>query len=34
MSQYGDMYSLYYDLLYSDKEYSKEVNYVDDLIKF
>ncbi|PLY08715.1 MAG: SAM-dependent methyltransferase [Arcobacter sp.] len=33
MSQFGDLYSQYYDLLYSDKDYEKEVDYVEDLIK-
>ncbi len=33
MSQFGDLYSHYYDLLYSDKNYGAEVDYVDELIK-
>ena len=33
MSQFGDLYSQYYDLLYSDKDYGKEVEYIDSLIK-
>lgn len=33
MNQFGDLYSQYYDLLYSDKDYQSEVNYVDSLIK-
>ena len=33
MSQYGDLYSKYYDLLYSDKDYVIEAKYVEDLIK-
>lgn len=33
MNQFGDLYSQYYDLLYSDKDYSGEVAYVDNLIK-
>jgi ubiquinone/menaquinone biosynthesis C-methylase UbiE len=33
MSQFGSVYSQYYDLLYSDKNYFAEVNYVDNLIK-
>jgi SAM-dependent methyltransferase len=33
MSQFGDLYSQYYDLLYSDKDYIGEVEYVDGLIK-
>ncbi|WP_066355836.1 class I SAM-dependent DNA methyltransferase [Aliarcobacter skirrowii] len=33
MSQFGSLYSQYYDLLYSDKNYFAEVNYVDNLIK-
>lgn len=32
MSQFGDLYSQYYDLLYSDKDYSGEVEYVNSLI--
>lgn len=32
MSQFGDLYSQYYDLLYSDKDYSSEVEYVNGLI--
>ena len=32
MSQYGDLYSKYYDLLYSDKDYMSEAKYVEDLI--
>jgi len=34
MNQFGDLYSQYYDLLYSDKDYTAEVDYVDRLIKF
>lgn len=33
MNQFGDLYSQYYDLLYSDKDYIGEVEYVDGLIK-
>lgn len=33
MKQFGDLYSQYYDLLYIDKDYSSEVEYVDSLIK-
>ncbi len=33
MNQFGDLYSQYYDLLYSDKDYVKEVEYVDKLIR-
>lgn len=33
MNQFGNLYSQYYDLLYSDKDYEKEVAYVNDLIK-
>ena len=33
MSQFGDLYSQYYDLLYSDKDYTSEVDYVDGLIR-
>ena len=34
MNQFGDLYSQYYDLLYSDKDYIGEVDYIDNLIKF
>ena len=33
MNQFGDLYSQYYDLLYQDKDYIAEVDYIDDLIK-
>jgi len=33
MSQFGDLYSRYYDLLYQDKDYIAEVDYIDNLIK-
>lgn len=33
MNQFGDLYSQYYDLLYSDKDYIGEVDYIDNLIK-
>lgn len=33
MSQFGDLYSQYYDLLYSDKDYASEVKFLDGLIK-
>ena len=33
MSQFGGLYSQYYDLLYSDKDYIGEVEYIDSLIK-
>lgn len=33
MNQFGDLYSQYYDLLYSDKDYIAEVEYVDNLIQ-
>ena len=33
VNQFGDLYSQYYDLLYSDKDYTGEVKYVDSLIK-
>ena len=33
MSQFGDLYSQYYDLLYQDKDYSAETDYIDSLIK-
>ena len=33
MNQFGSLYSQYYDLLYSDKDYIGEVEYVNSLIK-
>jgi SAM-dependent methyltransferase len=33
MSQFGDLYSQYYDLLYQDKDYIAEVDYIENLIK-
>lgn len=33
MTQFGDLYSRYYDLLYRDKDYEAEVQYVVALIK-
>jgi len=33
MDQFGDIYSQYYDLLYSDKDYDAEVDYIDTLIR-
>lgn len=33
MEQFGNLYSQYYDLLYGDKDYHGEVQYVDNLIK-
>ena len=33
MSKVFDKYAQYYDLLYQDKDYSGEVNYIDGLIK-
>ena len=33
MSQFGNLYSQYYDLLYSDKDYKAEVEYINRLIK-
>jgi ubiquinone/menaquinone biosynthesis C-methylase UbiE len=33
MKQFGDMYSQYYDLFYSDKDYNSEVEYINKLIK-
>jgi SAM-dependent methyltransferase len=33
MNQFGELYSQYYDLFYSDKDYASEVNYIDSLIK-
>jgi len=32
MNQFGNLYSQYYDLLYSDKDYTQEVEYIDNLI--
>ncbi len=32
MKQFGDLYSHYYDLLYRDKDYKKEVQYLEQLI--
>ena len=33
MTQFGDLYSQYYDLIYKDKDYKAEVDYVDNLIR-
>ena len=33
MNQFGNLYSQYYDLLYSDKDYAGEVDYIIKLIK-
>lgn len=33
MTQFGDLYSKYYDLLYQDKDYKAEIDYVIQLIK-
>ena len=33
MNQFGNLYSQYYDLLYSDKDYSAEVDYINSLIQ-
>ena len=33
MTQFGDLYSRYYDLIYQNKDYIAEVEYVDNLIK-
>ncbi|MCK9224198.1 MAG: methyltransferase domain-containing protein [Candidatus Muirbacterium halophilum] len=33
MNQFGKLYSQYYDLLYSDKDYSSEVEYIYNIIK-
>ena len=33
MKQFGNLYSQYYDLLYRDKNYIAEVNYIIKLIK-
>lgn len=33
MSEFGSVYAKYYDLLYKDKDYEAEVEYVDSLIK-
>jgi SAM-dependent methyltransferase len=33
MGQFGDLYSKYYDLIYKEKDYNAEVEYIDKLIK-
>jgi len=33
MNQFGNLYSQYYDLLYQDKDYIAEVDYIENLIK-
>lgn len=33
MNQFGDLYSQYYDLLYQNKDYKGEVEYINKLIK-
>ncbi|MDB4018208.1 class I SAM-dependent methyltransferase, partial [Amylibacter sp.] len=33
MTQFGSLYSQYYDLLYSDKDYEGEVDYVNTLLR-
>lgn len=33
MNQFGDLYSQYYELLYHDKDYAGEADYVDKLIR-
>lgn len=33
MSQFGNLYAQYYDLLYLDKDYRAEVNYINSLIR-
>ena len=33
MKQFGNLYSQYYDLLYRDKDYAGEVDYINKLIK-
>jgi len=33
MEQFGNLYSQYYDLLYQDKDYLAEVDYVDNLVQ-
>ena len=33
MNQFGNLYSQYYDLLYSDKNYHAEIEYIDQLIR-
>lgn len=33
MNQFGNLYSQYYDLLYKDKDYIREVDYIYDIIK-
>lgn len=33
MTQFGDLYSRYYDLIYKNKDYFSEVEYIESLIK-
>ncbi|MGC8770564.1 MAG: class I SAM-dependent DNA methyltransferase [Brevinematia bacterium] len=33
MKSFGNLYSKYYDLLYKDKDYKREVDYIETLIK-
>ncbi|WP_019616975.1 class I SAM-dependent DNA methyltransferase [Psychromonas ossibalaenae] len=33
MSQFGELYAQYYDLLYSEKNYEGEVSYIEELIR-
>ena len=33
MKKFGSLYSQYYDLLYQDKDYATEVDYIENLIK-
>ena len=33
MNQFGDLYSQYYDLLYSDKDYEAEADFVNTLVR-
>ena len=33
MSQFGELYADYYDLLYKDKNYQQEADYVDRLVR-
>jgi len=33
MEKYGDLYSNYYDLIYNTKDYQREIDYIDELIK-
>ena len=33
MTQFGELYSRYYDLIYQNKDYFSEVEYIESLIK-